>query len=79
MISGEVLKYLKGEHVVIHQKWGSTAKPSSLSDNACASILMRVLICLKAPFAWMAAVRTNRVCANAAFYGFRGGEFTEIQ
>jgi hypothetical protein len=40
---------------------------------------MRVLICLKAPFAWMAAVRTNRVCANAAFSGFRGGEFTEIQ
>ena len=34
MISGEVLKYLKGEHVVIHQKQGSTAKPSSLSDNA---------------------------------------------
>jgi len=27
----------------------------------------------------MAAVRTNRVCANAAFSGFRGGEFTEIQ
>jgi hypothetical protein len=33
MISGEVLKYLKGERVVIYQKYGTTAKPASLSDN----------------------------------------------
>jgi len=34
MISGEVLKYLKGELVVIYQKYGPAEKPSSLSDNA---------------------------------------------
>ena len=33
MISGEVLKYLKREHLVIYQKYGPTAKPSNLSDN----------------------------------------------
>ena len=33
MISGEFLKNLKEGHVVIHQKPGSTAKPSSLSDR----------------------------------------------
>ena len=33
MVLGEVLKYLKGERMVIYQEQGSTAKPLSLSDN----------------------------------------------
>jgi len=42
MISGEVLKYLKGECFVIYQKYGPTAKPSSLSDNARITITKAV-------------------------------------